>query len=94
MLDWVKLPAKLILTAYCNSVADNPRLAVDLDPAGIHVDLVRKLDELNNLHPASEAERLLSDGWVERRNIELTDFSVTSSQIDTAIARLGQIEWS
>ncbi len=84
-----KLPIKLMLTTYFDSLDDNLQLAVNLGTAGIHVDLVRGPNQLDDILPALKAEQVLSVGCVEGRNIWLTDFSIASSQINTAIAKLG-----
>ncbi len=84
-----KLPVKLMLTTYFDSLADNLHLAVDLNTAGIHVDLVRGPNQLDDILPALRPEQLLSVGCVEGRNIWLTDFSAAASKINTAIAKLG-----
>lgn len=84
-----KLPVKLMLTTYFDSLGDNLQLAVELGTAGIHVDLVRAPNQLDGILSALQAKQVLSVGCVEGRNIWLTDFSVASSQINTAVATLG-----
>jgi 5-methyltetrahydropteroyltriglutamate--homocysteine methyltransferase len=84
-----KLPVKLMLTTYFDSLADNLQLAVDLDTAGIHLDLVRGAQQLEDILATLKPKQVLSVGCVEGRNIWLTDFSVASSQINTAAAKLG-----
>lgn len=83
------LPIKLLLTTYFDSLADNLQLAVDLGAAGIHIDVVRGPDQLKDVLPTLKSDQVLSVGVVEGRNIWLTDFSVASSQLNAAIAKLG-----
>jgi 5-methyltetrahydropteroyltriglutamate--homocysteine methyltransferase len=84
-----KLPVNLMLTTYFDSLADNLQLAGDLGTAGMHVDLIRGPQQLVNILFALKPEQVLSIGCVEGRNIWLTDFSIASAQLKTAIDKLG-----
>lgn len=84
-----KLPVKLMLTTYFDSLADNLQLAVDLNTSGIHLDVVRGPNQLKNLLSVLKEDQVLSVGCVEGRNIWLTDFSIASSQLHAAVTALG-----
>jgi 5-methyltetrahydropteroyltriglutamate--homocysteine methyltransferase len=84
-----KLPIKLMLTTYFDSIVSNLELAVKLGTAGIHIDLVRAPDQLKPLLAALNPNQFLSVGCVEGRNIWLTDFSIASSLLGDAVSQLG-----
>jgi len=84
-----KLPIKLMLTTYFDSLVSNLELAVQLGTAGIHIDLVRAPDQLKPLLAALNPNHFLSVGCVEGRNIWLTDFSIASSLLGNAVSQLG-----
>ncbi|HVW77285.1 MAG TPA: 5-methyltetrahydropteroyltriglutamate--homocysteine S-methyltransferase [Alloacidobacterium sp.] len=85
----IKLPVKLMLTTYFDSLADNLQLAVNLGTAGIHIDVVRGPNQLKDVLSALKPDQVMSVGVVEGRNIWLTDFSVAASQLNAAVAELG-----
>jgi 5-methyltetrahydropteroyltriglutamate--homocysteine methyltransferase len=84
-----KLPVKLMLATYFDSLASNLQLAVDLGTAGIHIDVVRGPNQLNEILSVLKPDQMLSIGCVEGRNIWLTDFSIASSQLNAAVIKLG-----
>lgn len=83
------IPVKLMLATYFDSLGDNLLTAVGLGTAGLHVDLVRAPEQLEPTLGSLGAERVLSLGCVEGRNIWLTDFAAVQPKIDAAVARLG-----
>ena len=78
-----------MLTTYFDSVGDNLETAIQLDTAGLHIDVVRAPKQLNATLRALKPEQVLSLGCVEGRNIWLTNFSSVTPMLDQAIAQLG-----
>ncbi len=75
---------KLMLTTYFGPLGDNLDLAVSLPVAGLHVDLIRAPEQLDAVLAALPADRVLSAGVVDGRNIWRTD-------LDTALGKLRNI---
>lgn len=61
--------SKLLLTTYFDSLRGNTALACSLGAAGVHVDLVRALDQLDAGLDALKPEQTLSLGVVNGRNV-------------------------
>ncbi|MEG9437079.1 5-methyltetrahydropteroyltriglutamate--homocysteine S-methyltransferase [Edaphobacter sp. HDX4] len=87
--DLTQSPVKLMLTTYFDRVGDNLPLAVESNTAGIHIDLVRAPEQLQDVLPALAPRQVLSLGCVEGRNVWLTDFAIAKSFIAEAVSRLG-----
>jgi 5-methyltetrahydropteroyltriglutamate--homocysteine methyltransferase len=64
---------KLLLTTYFEGLRDNLALAVSLPVAGLHVDLVRAPEQLDDVLAALPRDRWLSLGVVDGRNVWRTD---------------------
>lgn len=64
-----RLPAKLMLATYFGAVGDNLACLARLPVAGVHVDLVRAPDQLEEVCRALPQERVLSLGLVDGRNV-------------------------
>ncbi|MCC4631997.1 MULTISPECIES: 5-methyltetrahydropteroyltriglutamate--homocysteine S-methyltransferase [Xanthomonas] len=60
---------KLLLTTYFGALGDNLRLAAALQVDGLHIDLVRGLEQLDAVLGALPSERVLSLGLVNGRNV-------------------------
>ncbi|WP_045738070.1 5-methyltetrahydropteroyltriglutamate--homocysteine S-methyltransferase [Xanthomonas sp. MUS 060] len=60
---------KLLLTTYFGELGDNLELAMALPVDGIHVDLVRGVAQLDAVLQALPADRILSAGLVNGRNV-------------------------
>jgi 5-methyltetrahydropteroyltriglutamate--homocysteine methyltransferase len=71
------VPVKLMLTTYFDSVGDNLETAIELDMAGLHIDVVRAPRQLNTTLRVLKTKQVLSVG-VEGRNIWLTDWHALS----------------
>jgi 5-methyltetrahydropteroyltriglutamate--homocysteine methyltransferase len=66
-------PPNLLLTSYFGPYGDNLATAAALPVAGLHVDLLRGRDELEDVLAVLPPERWLSLGLVDGRNIWRTD---------------------
>ncbi len=73
-----------VLTTYFGALGDNLDLATSLPVAGLHVDLVRAPEQLDAVLAALPADRVLSAGIIDGRNIWRTD-------LDTALGTLRTI---
>jgi 5-methyltetrahydropteroyltriglutamate--homocysteine methyltransferase len=63
------LPAKLMLATYFGAVGDNLSCLADLPVAGVHIDLIRAPGQLEEVCRAIPADRAISLGLVDGRNI-------------------------
>jgi 5-methyltetrahydropteroyltriglutamate--homocysteine methyltransferase len=82
---------KLILTTYFGDVVHN----VDVFPAfkevaGIHIDLVRNPEQLEEVLSHIAPNQILSAGVVDGRNIWKTDFKRAIDTVESAIKKLGK----
>lgn len=81
---------ELNLATYFEGLKDNTELAVNLPVASIHIDLVRDEAQLDAVLNALPANKVLSLGVVDGRNIWKNDFANSAKLIDKAIAKLGK----
>ena len=79
-----KLPVKVMLATYFGAVGDNLSCLAGLPVAGVHVDLVRAPDQLEPVCHALPADRLLSLGLVDGRNIWKTALTDAERLIEQA----------
>ena len=80
---------QIMLTTYFGALADNLTLAVDLPVAGLHVDLVRACDQIDAVLSALPADKILSIGVVDGRNVWRTDLDAALTLIQRAVNALG-----
>ncbi len=84
-----KTGVKLMLTTYFEGLRDNAELAANLPVDGLHIDLVRAPEQLNDIVPLLQENQLLSLGVVDGRNIWKTDLSKALDTIQKAAERMG-----
>jgi 5-methyltetrahydropteroyltriglutamate--homocysteine methyltransferase len=77
---------KVILANYFGGYGDNLALAADLPVAGHHADLVRGRTELDRLLKTLPADRVLSLGVIDGRNIWRTNLAEAFGLIETVLA--------
>ncbi|RDS79964.1 5-methyltetrahydropteroyltriglutamate--homocysteine S-methyltransferase [Dyella monticola] len=80
---------KLLLTTYFGALDDNLALASQLLVDGLHVDLVRAPNQLDDVLDALPRQHVLSLGVVDGRNIWRTDLDHVLPLIKRAHARIG-----
>jgi len=80
---------QLLLTSYFGPLLDNLLTAAALPVSGLHVDLVRGGGELDALLDALPAERWLSLGIVDGRNVWRTDLRAALRTLRHAAVRHG-----
>ncbi|MGO4700561.1 5-methyltetrahydropteroyltriglutamate--homocysteine S-methyltransferase [Dyella sp. 2RAB6] len=81
---------KLLLATYFGALGDNLRLAHELPVDGLHVDLVRAPAQLDAVLETLPAERVLSLGVVDGRNVWRADLDRAMAITRVAIERLGK----
>ncbi|KUY20038.1 5-methyltetrahydropteroyltriglutamate--homocysteine S-methyltransferase [Elizabethkingia miricola] len=81
---------KIILTTYFEGLEDNLPLALSLPVDTLHVDLVRKPEQLENILAAIPENLKLSLGVVDGRNIWKNDFESSLQLIGKAKEQLGE----
>ncbi|MDP3843598.1 MAG: 5-methyltetrahydropteroyltriglutamate--homocysteine S-methyltransferase [Oxalobacteraceae bacterium] len=83
----------LLLATYFDQVGEHAALLRDLPVAGVHLDLVRGVGQLDAFLPDWPAGKVLSAGIVDGRNIWCTDLEQTLSALAPAQAALGDRLW-
>ena len=72
---------RLMLATYFGSLGENLSLAINLPVDGLHIDLVRAPQQLENVLAELPAEKILSVGVVDGRNVWRTDLDAAFGQI-------------
>jgi 5-methyltetrahydropteroyltriglutamate--homocysteine methyltransferase len=80
---------KIMLASYFAGLLDNMTAAADLPVAGHHIDLVRAPAELERVLKTLPADRVLSLGAIDGRNIWRADLSKAFALVETAVAARG-----
>lgn len=85
------LPAlKILLTTYFGALEDNTTLALQLPVHAVHIDLVRAPEQLDAVLAALPADKMLSLGVVDGRNIWKNDYAASVTLIEKAIQQIGE----
>ncbi|WP_058185279.1 5-methyltetrahydropteroyltriglutamate--homocysteine S-methyltransferase [Terracidiphilus gabretensis] len=84
------VPIKLMLTTYFDRLAENLPVAIDANTTGLHIDVVRAPQQLEEVLAVLQPHQLLSVGCVEGRNIWLTNFAEASAMLSRAVDVLGE----
>lgn len=79
----------ILLTTYFGDLRDNTALAAKLPVAGLHVDLVRAPAQLDAVLAALPADKTLSVGVVDGRNIWRTDLDAAFALVSKAWDHIG-----
>ena len=80
---------KIMLTSYFGGLGDNFATAISLPVAGLHVDLVRAPDQLQQLSSAAPHGLVLSLGIIDGRNIWRSDLSAILDRVEPLVAKRG-----
>lgn len=84
---------KLLLATYFGQLQENLPLACRLPVQGLHVDTLNARDEVRDVIAALPAERVLSLGVVNGRNIWKTDLVAKLDWLEPIHRQLGQRLW-
>ncbi len=86
-------PLKQLVATYFGGLEDNLDLAVSLPVAGLHVDLVRAPEQFPDLLAHLPADKVLSLGLVNGRNVWRCDLENAAEHVRHAQERLGERLW-
>ncbi|CAM3652776.1 5-methyltetrahydropteroyltriglutamate--homocysteine S-methyltransferase [Rheinheimera salexigens] len=86
-------PVKLLLATYFGTLGDNLTLSLNLPVAGIHYDAVRGKSALAHVIEALPADKILSLGVIDGRNIWKTDLTATLEYLQPIAAKLADRLW-
>lgn len=82
--------ADIFVTTYFDSLRGNLDTALALPVAALHIDLVRGRDQLDAVLERFPADKILSLGVVNGRNIWRNDLSDSLALVEKAVAKLGK----
>ncbi len=81
---------KFLLSTYFEGVEENLGIFADLPVAGFHIDLVRAPQQLDKVLQVLPANKYLSLGVIDGRNIWINDYEKSLIQLEKAISKLGE----
>jgi 5-methyltetrahydropteroyltriglutamate--homocysteine methyltransferase len=84
---------KLLLATYFGQLQENLALVAELPIQGVHLDAINGRHEVEALIQASPAERIISLGVVNGRNIWKTDLEATLDWLEPLAKTLGERLW-
>jgi 5-methyltetrahydropteroyltriglutamate--homocysteine methyltransferase len=84
-----KSAVELLLTTYFAPLADNTDLALSLPVKGLHIDLVRGGEQLDDVLGGLKEGQILSLGVVDGRNVWKNDFERSVATVRKAVCKLG-----
>ncbi len=80
---------KIMLATYFGALGDNLDMALSLPVAGLHLDLVRGKGQIDSVLGKLPADRVLSLGVIDGRNIWRSDLSKILSRFEGIVAKRG-----
>jgi 5-methyltetrahydropteroyltriglutamate--homocysteine methyltransferase len=86
-------PIKLLLATYFGQLTENRQLAASLPVAGLHVDAINGRDDVESLIEQLPADKVLSLGVINGRNIWKADLNAALDWIEPLARRLGGRLW-
>ncbi|OAI10758.1 5-methyltetrahydropteroyltriglutamate--homocysteine S-methyltransferase [Methylomonas lenta] len=84
---------KLLLATYFGQLAENLGLAANLPVAGLHVDAINGRDDVEALIAQWPADKVLSLGVINGRNIWKTDLNAVLDSLEPIAQQLGERLW-
>ncbi|RKU01185.1 5-methyltetrahydropteroyltriglutamate--homocysteine S-methyltransferase [Burkholderia sp. Nafp2/4-1b] len=84
---------KLLLATYFGQLQDNLTLAASLPVDGLHIDAINARDEIDALVRELPAERVVSVGAINGRNIWKTDLNTALDWLEPLAKQLGDRLW-
>lgn len=91
--DLAGAPVKLLLAIYYGGLGDRLDAVLQLPVQGLHVDMARAPAELDPLLEAWPADRVLSLGVIDGRNVWRADLDAILDRIEPAYARFDGNLW-
>jgi 5-methyltetrahydropteroyltriglutamate--homocysteine methyltransferase len=86
-------PVKLLLATYFGQLAENRSLAANLPVAGLHIDAINGRDDVESLIEQLPADKVLSLGVVNGRNIWKADLNTVLDWLEPIAQQLGERLW-
>ncbi|MEN9849015.1 MAG: hypothetical protein RL368_1755 [Pseudomonadota bacterium] len=87
------LPVKILLASYFSPLEENLNLACGLPVAGLHIDAVRAKLELEQVSACLPADKILSVGIIDGRNIWRSDLTAALETLRPIAAQRGENLW-
>jgi 5-methyltetrahydropteroyltriglutamate--homocysteine methyltransferase len=84
---------KLLLATYFGQLQNNLALACTLPVDGLHIDAINAREEIARAADALPAERVLSVGAINGRNVWKTDLAATLDWLEPVAKQLGERLW-
>ncbi len=84
---------KLLLATYFGGLGNNLQLACNLPVAGLHLDAINALADLDQVVTSLPVEKILSLGVIDGRNIWKTDLTRTLEWLEPVAAHLQNRLW-
>ncbi len=84
---------KVLLATCFDTAADHASIVAKLPVHGVHIDLVRAPQQLETWHRALAADKVLSVGVVDGRNIWRADLRSIAASLKTVHAQRGELLW-
>jgi 5-methyltetrahydropteroyltriglutamate--homocysteine methyltransferase len=88
-----KSPVKLLLTSYFGELKENLHLACELPIAGLHIDAINGLSEVNKVVDWLPSHKIVSLGVINGRNIWKTDLNAVLDWLEPLSERLKDRLW-
>ncbi|MDP2129122.1 MAG: 5-methyltetrahydropteroyltriglutamate--homocysteine S-methyltransferase [Pseudohongiella sp.] len=86
-------PAKILLATYFDALEENLQTAVNLPVAGLHIDAVRAVAQIKPVLDWLPADKVLSIGIIDGRNIWRNDLRKSLLVLETAHKKRGDLLW-
>lgn len=86
-------PVSILLASYFGGLGENLATACQLPVAGLHLDIVRAPDELNAALTRLPADKILSLGVIDGRNVWRADLAAVLDQLQPVHQRFAERLW-
>jgi 5-methyltetrahydropteroyltriglutamate--homocysteine methyltransferase len=81
---------RIMLASYFGAIGDNLETALALPVAGLHVDLIRAPEQLDQIVAHARKDMVVSLGVVDGRNVWRSDLPAILDRLEPAVAKLGR----
>jgi len=89
----VSSPVSILLASYFGGLGENLATACQLPVAGLHLDLVRAPDQLNAALTRLPADKILSLGVIDGRNVWRAELAAVLDRLQSVHQRFGERLW-
>ncbi len=91
--DMAQAGVPILLATYFEHLHENIQVVSGLPVQGVHIDLVRAPEQLDDVLAALSDEQVLSLGVIDGRNVWRTDLDKARALVETVAARRGDRLW-